>query len=86
MIKFYRFVAKKVRPINEDLPDKVEQLFRESQIYCDSELDAQVSEIIRTNFLLGKGTLKVKVFISLKKTHFLALRKAKKGLGQANVS
>ena len=54
MIKFYRFVAKKVRPINEDLPDKVEQLFRESQIYCDSELDAQVSEIIRTNFLLGK--------------------------------
>jgi len=37
----HRFVAKKVRPINEDLPDKVEQLFRESQIYCDSELDAQ---------------------------------------------
>ena len=37
----FSYVAKKVRPIHEDLPDKVDKHFRESEIHCDLELTHQ---------------------------------------------
>ena len=37
----FSYVAKKVRPIHGDLPDKVDKHFRESEIHCDLELTHQ---------------------------------------------
>jgi len=39
--EMHSYVAKKVRPIHGDLPDKVDKHFRESEIHCDLELTHQ---------------------------------------------
>jgi len=39
--EMHRHVAKKVRSINSELPEKVEKVFRDSEIFCDSELTHQ---------------------------------------------